>query len=101
MPPLTQTTCALPRAHLMKGAPPAGSENLQPSSRWWITSVLGSRAGESRILATFWPLQEALVRNPDVSTSASGRAPAATPSAARNVPRLVAITVTVRLIFAM
>ena len=61
----------------------------------------GSAAGEPKIDITFWPLPDSGLSNPDVSTSASGRAPLAIPSAARMVPRLVAITVTGRLIAAM
>jgi hypothetical protein len=63
--------------------------------------VRGSDAGEPRIDITFWPLPDSALRNPDVSTSASGRPPRAIHCAARIVPRLVATTVTGRLIAAM
>jgi hypothetical protein len=66
-----------------------------------MTSVRGKADGEPRIDMTLLPLPESGLSNPDVSTSASGRAPRAIPSAARIVPRLVAITVTRRLIAAM
>ena len=66
-----------------------------------MTSVRGSAVGEPRIDITLLPLPELGLRNPAVSTSASGRAPRAMPSAARSVPRLVPITVTGRLMAAM
>src|SRR5712692_10469706 len=66
-----------------------------------MTSVRGNDAGEPRIDMTFWPLPDSALRSPDVSTSASGRAPRAIPSAARIVPRLVPMTVTGRLIAAI
>ena len=50
---------------------------------------------------TFSLLPDSRLRNPDVNTSASGRAPRAIPCAARSVPRLVPTTVTGRLIAAM
>src|SRR5688500_16037170 len=39
---------------------------------------------------TFWPLPDSPLRNPDVSTRASGRAPRAIHRAARTLPRLAA-----------
>jgi hypothetical protein len=47
-------------------------------------------------LATLSWLPVAVVRKPDVSTKASGRAPRAIHCTARKVPRLVPITVTGR-----
>ena len=63
--------------------------------------MCGNDAGVPRIDMTLLPLPEAGLRNPEVRTRASGRAPHAMPSAARMVPRLVAMAVSGDLIAAM
>jgi len=58
-----------------------------------MTSVRGRNAGVPKIAINVSATPESALRDPDVRISASGFAPSAMPCAARNVPRLVAMTV--------